>query len=255
MNISKILATGIAAATIFLLSPDAEARTKTISISPDLTKVINYTSADVQYSTGKPGVELIGSDQDLARLRVIETEGVLVFQSASGRNAEGSDLDVVIKITGQNVNSFITYGSGDLRVEHLVSPNAMLIAYGSGDISVNTVKGSALQLCIYGSGDLKVNSSDADALKIYLQGSGDISVRSIKATSVTAALNGSGDISIPAVSAASLQVTNSGSGDISVGGDVSSLTLVNQGSGDINAKSLKAKNVTKIHQGTGDIYD
>lgn len=247
---------------------------KNFSPGKDLNKIVNYSNVDVEYKYGAPNVEIVGPDSEVSKIKLEVSKGCLTISAGdpkkvvnknvriNGWMTDVDDLDayesmnkIKIMVSAESVDNFVTYGSGDIKIDRIEGEGVSLKTLGSGDISVGSVKCSGLNIGICGSGDISVGSAESVALKILVQGSGDVAVKSLNASGVEAIVQGSGDISMPDVDAASLRVLGQGSGDIRVGGSVSTAVLTVQGSGDIFARSLKAVKTTKIQHGSGDIYN
>lgn len=189
--ITKRTAATVAALIAFMFTAGLSAKTKTLSPGDDLSQIVNHTSADVKYTVGKPHVEISGPESVLRYIKVGVANRCLKIQYAGDHQWE-SDV-VEIKVSAENVGSFIVYGSGDIKADRIEAVSVSLQTFGSGDITVGDVSSTGIQIGIYGSGDITVNSAEASTVKALIQGSGDVTVRKIEASSVEATSQGSGD--------------------------------------------------------------
>lgn len=228
---------------------------RTIHVSRSLSKIANYTSADIVYKIGSPSVTVTGPESLLDQMYFVTSGNSLTVKVKSDKSGWDtvSGAGVKIEVTGTFVGSFLCYGSGDIKADRVESPNVSMQMFGSGDITVGTVECTTLQMTCTGSGDISVGEATATSQCYMLQGSGDMSVRRLSASTVETLLQGSGDIALRGIEAVSLKAICQGSGDITVQGEVTTATLTMQGSGDIHARGLKSVKTTKIEQGTGDI--
>lgn len=225
--------------------------TTTRFVGDEFTKIMNFTSSDIEYIPGSPRVEIIGSKEERDNIMLVSSDNTLKIYS----NYDSfDDESTKIKVYGNNVESINLYGSGDAKIGDLTGRKLSLIVFGSGDIDVRSVKATILTLGVYGSGDMIVGRAEAStSAKVSVGGSGDIEVRKMNSGSVEANVMGSGDLDINLVKAKSLRAVVMGSGDITIAGECTNAKLVCQGSGNINAHGLKAVRVSKIVQGSGDI--
>ena len=228
---------------------------RTINVSQWLSKIANYTSADIVYKIGSPSVTVTGPESVLDQMYFITSDNSLTIKTKSGKSGWNavSCAGVSIEVKGYNVGSFLCYGSGDIKADRIEASGVSMQMFGSGDITVGTVECTTLQMTCTGSGDISVGEAMSTSQRYMLQGSGDMSVRKLSASTVETLLQGSGDISLRGIEAVSLKAICQGAGDITLQGEVTSATLTMQGSGDIHARGLKSVKTTKIEQGTGDI--
>lgn len=219
----------------------------------EFTKVMNYTSSDLEYLPGSPRVEIIGSKQARESIMLMSSGDNLMIHASENSNEKEP---AKIKVYGNKVESIMLYGSGDAEVDKFTGTNLSLMLFGSGDITAGSVKASVVTLGVFGSGDLVVGSAEASSSgKMNVGGSGDIQVRKMNSRSVEANVMGSGDLNINLVNTTTLRAVVMGSGDITLAGSCTNASLMCQGSGCINARGLKATKVSKIIQGSGDIHN
>ena len=235
----------------------ASAKTKegktTRFVGDEYSKVMNYTSSDIEYIVGSPRVEIIGNKQARESIMLMSKGETLMIHT----DEDSYELEpATIKIYGHKVESIMLYGSGDAKVGNLTGTSLSLMLFGSGDITAGSVKGSAVSLGVFGSGDMIVNSAEVtSSAKVNVGGSGDVLVRKMNSRSVEANVMGSGDLDINLVRTTNLRAVVMGSGDITLAGSCTNAKLMCQGSGNINARGLKAARARKIVQGSGDIED
>lgn len=249
-TIISIIAVAMCAAIAVAKEP---AGTLTRFRGEEFTKVMNYTSSDLEYLPGSPRVEIIGSKEARESIMLMSSgENLMIHASENSYEKEPPK----IKVYGHKVESIILFGSGDGEVNVLSGSNITLALYGSGDITAGNVKGNVVTLLDFGSGDIIVGTAEASsATKVNVGGSGDMTVKKLNSRSVEANVMGSGDLNINLVNTTTLRAMVMGSGDITLAGTCTNASLMCQGSGNINARGLKATKVSKIIQGSGDIHN
>ena len=247
-NIMKARIMTVAAVMLFGCTSWIEAQdSKSLFVGEEISQVYNYTSIDMEYVIGRPHVELIGSASDFKDVQFTLTDGKL--------HINGDDYATLkIRIYGNNLEGFSSFGSGDFSARRITSVSVMLASYGSGDIEVDAVDCTGLQLGSYGSGDVTLTSAVCKTAKLFVNGAGDLNIRKVNAGKVDVGVYASGDIILPSVTATTLNVSSFGSGNITVGGKVDKALLAIYGSGDIDARKLKYTKITKSQIGAGDIY-
>lgn len=235
----------------------ASAKTKegktTRFVGDEYSKVMNYTSSDIEYIVGSPRVEIIGNKQARESIMLMsEGETLMIHTDENSYEEEPA----TIRVYGHKVESVMLYGSGDAMVGDLTGNNVSLMLFGSGDIKARSVSGASVLLGVFGSGDMIVGSAEAKlTAKVNVGGSGDVLVRKMNSKSVAANVMGSGDLDINLVRTTNLRAVVMGSGDITLAGSCTNAKLMCQGSGNINARGLKAARARKIVQGSGYIED
>lgn len=217
-----------------------------------IRQVVNHTSYDVHITPGRENrVDVTGSEEAMRDARISVSDGILRIQySTNTRNVEGN---LKINVTGDEVNSIVLMGSGEITAVKLDSRAVNIGVYGSGSVRVNDLTAIKSQILLQGSGDVIVVNSNVTYSGMTLQGSGDILVKKAEGVSVECMLQGSGDINVQNIEATSVKAYCQGSGDIMLSGKAKSSSLVNQGTGDIHASRLKTQRSKIVNQGTGDI--
>lgn len=114
---------------------------RTINVSQWLSKIANYTSADIVYKIGSPSVTVTGPESVLDQMYFITSDNSLTIKTKSDKSGWNavSCAGVSIEVKGYNVGSFLCYGSGDIKADRIESPNVSMQMFGSGDITVGTV--------------------------------------------------------------------------------------------------------------------
>lgn len=218
----------------------------------EFSKVINYSSSDLEYIPGSPRVEIIGSKEARENIMLMSSDGNLMIHSESKRYEKEPPK---IRVYGHKVEIIVLYGSGDAKIDRLSGSNVCLSLYGSGDITAGDVKSTVVVLGVFGSGDLEIDNVDASTVKANVGGSGEITMRKLNSNTTELNVMGSGDLNVPSVNTTSFRAVVTGSGDITASGKCTNASLMCQGSGNINARGLRATKVSKIIQGSGDIHN
>ena len=80
----------------------------------EFTKVMNYTSSDLEYLPGSPRVEIIGSKQARESIMLMSSGDNLMIHASENSNEKEP---AKIKVYGNKVESIMLYGSGDAEVD------------------------------------------------------------------------------------------------------------------------------------------
>jgi len=194
--------------------------------SPDLI----YT----QTSSGKPKIEIYGSDNIVPLIETIVNDNTLTVKFKSNTNISNPGK-LEIRVTAPNIESMGVKGSGDIYIpKGMSTSNLILKVSGSGDITGKDINCDALNLSVGGSGDITLNRVKATNVNAKVSGSGDITIDGTT-TNADYSVAGSGDITAKNLKADNVQAVVSGSGDITCHAD-KSLTGKVRGSGDVGYK-------------------
>lgn len=207
--------------------------TKQIKVD-DFDAISVLGSMDVTYiqKTGKPSVEVYGSDN------IVEALDIRV---------KGNELVIAFK-----KNLSVSYNKLDIRVSSEKLQDARV--GGSGSIYLHSgLKTGNLNIQVNGSGDIDGQSIECRDLKVTIAGSGDIELGNVTCRNVESQVAGSGDLVIKDVKAESATASIAGSGTLELNGETKEALYTVAGSGDIHAKDLKAQNVSAEIAGSGDI--
>lgn len=221
-----------------------------IKFSDEITQIVNYTSLPIEYYSGTPRIEIKGTQKQIATIDIDKSAKSITLRNKSS-NVSCSGMSV--KVYGEDISSFILYGSGNFKAENIDVTGMIIRNYGSGDIKIENFDSVKLEVDLYGSGDTMIENIDCTSLVILSNGSGNIKMKDIDVTAAEIIQHGSGNSILYNIDATTFKATNNGSGDILIEGDVTSAVLISNGSGDIRAKSLKYGRVTPINNGTGTI--
>lgn len=246
--------------------------TRNVHVNQHVTRLINSTSADIEFMQGSPSVTITGPENIISKLEIVEKGNTLSVQLS--RDVHVIDLShVKLKISFPMVNELTLQSSGDLTAETIESDMLSINVKGSGDLSISKVSASSFkffsqgsgdtnigkvetsnfQVLTQGSGDLTIKIAEAVVSGFTIQGSSDVAINSLQGTQIDAIAQGSGDLLLKNIEVTTFRAIMQGSGDISVAGFATTANLTMQGSGDINARRLKSDRVSKIEQGSGDI--
>ena len=142
--------------------------------SPEFSKIINTTSAEVILTTGEQTGIVIETDSNLLQyFRTSVSNNTLEIET-KGANCIRPSSKTVIYITAENINGISLTGSGDLSADNLLGSTIELKSSGSGDMFIEYAEGDDIKIKISGSGDVMVYDSWSDAVEARLSGSGDL---------------------------------------------------------------------------------
>lgn len=233
---------------------------KKFNLDQGILLVANFTSINMEFVEGNPGIEVRGPEKLLRHVILTSSNNTLKilddFPTQTGRRQSKISTErISIKISGHAIGGFSIYGSGNFRADRLIARSVSLMSYGSGDMNVEKIEATAIQISTTGSGDIAIGSISGSSARLQSYGSGDISVGRLIAAAIENFSAGSGDINVTGIDATSVKVQSSGSGDTRVSGRCTTSTLMSYGSGDINARGLKSVKTSKIRHGSGSIDD
>ncbi|WP_071147899.1 head GIN domain-containing protein [Bacteroides ihuae] len=203
-------------------------------------------SPDVIYkqTTGKPSVELYGSDNIVGLLEVKIESGILLIKFKDNVNIRNRGK-LEVRVSGPALERLTVQGSGDvLLVNGIKSHKDLAISIqGSGDIQGKGIESPLLSLSVKGSGDIDLSDVNARRTNVKIAGSGDITLRG-KCQEVDLGISGSGDINAAGLMAQKVLVKVAGSGDVSCYA-TDYLTGSVSGSGDVGYKGNPKINFSK----------
>jgi len=142
-----------------------------------------------------------------------------------------SPTKLVVDIMMPKIEGLSVVGSGEIYSKYPIrSENIKLNVSGSGDIKLDNVISDNITADVVGSGDIECYGSAINA-DLLVKGSGDISMRKFTVSNCNANTSGSGDIKITATDNFNAKVT--GSGDIVYWGNPPRVVQQISGSGSI----------------------
>lgn len=222
---------------------------RAVQVAP-FDKIVIASSVTVRYTqSAKYGCTIVGSKQDIGKIRVEVKSGVLDIRvqtkkaelfGVTFQTAEDID-DVVINVSSPCLTKVQCLGSGDfIATNDIRTDNLECKVAGSGDIGLKTVTAQNLRLDIAGSGDISLQQARVQRLSAAVAGSGDINIGRVVSgcQDATLAVVGSGDVEAEFALCERLVCKVAGSGDIQVRGKVTHHEVSVIGSGDIDDAQL-----------------
>ncbi len=198
---------------------NGKALTETRAVSGFQAIALRGAIALVVRQGGREGVQ-VRADENLVPLvqTVVEGSGetrTLRIQFRAGESVRAV-TPVVVTVDVVKLGSVASSGSGDIRIETLVTPALSLSISGSSDAKLEQLDTEQLSLSIAGSGDVQVRGRAAK-FDVSIAGSGDVNARELTAGDVDVSIAGSGDAKVTAQKTISVAIA--GSGDVEYGGD------------------------------------
>ena len=210
---------------------DGPVRTETRTTG-DFSGIDLRVSGSVYYKPDAAYKVEVSAQQNI--LDVIETyvsNGKLVIKFKNDVRVRSHE-NIVVNISGPQMNSLRVSGSGNLTTAGIINTNNMdMDISGSGNIDVQNLSASFLDANIRGSGNISVGSGTITEEKLKISGSGDMDLRNVVSTKATTTTSGSGDMWVNV--SQSLNVTISGSGSVRYIGNPLINTSIS-GSGKVN---------------------
>ena len=223
---------------------DSPEVTKEITVNETFKGIITRCGADVEYTDGPAHITLTAPEDVMKRLEVKVENGDLIVTTKEENSTKSSiingfvigmnyDNDIKLTVSYPGVGSFMTQGSGDIKINSLERDAVSFTTQGSGDIEVGTINSTTLSILCQGSGDVTITDATCQEVSMITQGSGDIKFKEILTTTLSA--------------------LSQGSGDISLAGEATSAELSTMGSGDIDAQKFKCPYIEVKEKGSGDV--
>jgi hypothetical protein len=181
--------------------------------SPEFSKILNTTAAEVILTTGEQTGVVIETDINLLQyFRTSVSNNTLEIETR-GANCIRPSSKSVIYITAENINGISLTGSGDLSANELLGSDIELKSSGSGNMFIEYVEGDDIDIKISGSGDVIVYDSWSDAVEARLTGSGNLTI-SGESVDGNFTSSGSGECYAGELSLSTSNILISGSGDV-----------------------------------------
>lgn len=225
-KIIYIAAIGLAMASVtscgkvIKIHTDKDNKVKEIAVKEHFTAIEAYNTTDIEYIDGPAKIMLSAPEKMIGNILVYVVDGKLIITQRE--DVKNVSMDMMMKskltISYPGVNSFGTYGTGDIKI--------------------NTLNADSLFLNSYGTGDIESKQITCNVITALTAGTGDVEVKKLKCKEATLTSQGTGDIDIFGIDAYSISAFTNGTGDITMAGKCKKFESGENGTGDINAKRL-----------------
>lgn len=216
-------------------------------------------AVDVVYtqSTGSPRVEVYAPDNEIDRITVDISGGILcVGIKGDNNNKIWGATKREVRVSAPAVNSLKASSSGDIILKNGLTSkgNITINVSSSGDVIGDNISCTGnLDLSASSSGDIKVANMKCRNLTASASSSGDVKIGTLSCDNLTAHAGSSGDVVVRLLTAQNVIADANSSGDVKLAGTCVNADLSASSSGDINASGLKAKNISKSESSSGSV--
>ncbi|MBD5290882.1 MAG: hypothetical protein HDS24_02240 [Bacteroides sp.] len=212
------------------------ARRKTVGYDNDITKVVNYSSAEIIIRDGKPSAEIwLYDDKDTFVDFEVNKREIIIRDNDRSKNNSQSET-VVIQL--ENPESIVNHGAGVITCSDLDAVSLSVRNSGAGVVALSDIDCTKLDLNLSGPGMISLSSADTTTLSILNGGPGMISVDNVDTAKTEINVPGPGMVTLGNIDSTTIKVLLSGAGMAVVSGVCSTLTVLNSGSGMVDVQGL-----------------
>lgn len=229
----KKLAYAICAIVLFMgatLKASAQEQSRSVS---GFNGIASSGPFDVHVNiNGTESVKVEAASDIINEIETVVEDGKLQIRFKHHGNWNHDNIGKIdVYVTAKSISGLTNAGSGSIKVEGVVSGEAVNITLsGSGSIT-SSVKSGSLHSTISGSGSIHLNGSTSD-IKVTISGSGEMNGKELKAGSADVVITGSGNAYFSAEKTISAHIV--GSGNVVYTGAATVTTKMTVGSGSIS---------------------
>lgn len=193
--------------------------TREIAVTENFTSIQGYNTTDIEYVDGPAKITLTAPDNVIDKIHVNVKDGVLTItqDEEPAMKSFSSFNHSKLTVSYPGVNSFGTFGTGDINIESVKGDTIYLISAGTGDIESNGFTCSLLNATTAGTGDIELKMLKCEKAYLSTDGTGDIEISNIDAGDIMAKTNGTGDVTLKG-SCRTVNYEENGTGDVSIKG-------------------------------------
>lgn len=192
-------------------------------------------SMDLVVKQGAQSVQVQADDNLLALVETVvenTSQGPTLVVRVKRGESFSTRSKMLVTVSVPKLTGVSAEGAGDIQVDAFNTPALKLALSGSGNARLQKLVTGDFGISISGSGDVSADGSTGK-LKISIAGSGDVRLSDMKAEEVSVNIAGSGDAAVHA--SKTLDVSIAGSGDVSYSGNAVVKSTV-AGSGSVTRK-------------------
>jgi len=152
----------------------------------------------------------VEADDNIVPLITTNMNGNKLTITTRPNSGFNTTKQIVFRLSVKDLNSILSSGSGDIKMDAWNAANANLEATGSGSMDLSGISTGHIAVSISGSGGISA-SGKATTQDVMLSGSGSYDGRQLESASAKVAVSGSGGATVKVSDSLDARVSGSGS--------------------------------------------